>query len=223
MIVDTQLASLEQSMPKTNVVWSNYAQTYDWTWIPESQQPAICPKSPEHADRCSALLLRGSRIAQKLKEKGIKRVLDIGADTGYFLAQLTAIGIEAVGIDANKMCCEYIATKGINHCYCIDIEQIIKNSLSGFDCITCMNITHARWKDETLKMRLISWIAQNTDWCILSDMSHQYKKWANLKLEHDFSFLRYPYNKTTQRLTSAINVDSLIHYTCIQKLFSIKR
>ncbi len=216
MLTDQLLQQAEASSTD-EATWGNYDQLYDWSWA--DGRPSILPKNPVTS---AGILLRDWTIAKKLKDIGVKRVLDIGSDTGHFIAVLKYHGIEAVGIDANKRMCDFIHTKGQNTCYNVGIETLISIDLKDYDCITCMNITQAAWPDESLKDNLIQWIAGRTRYTVLSDFTHQDKRWAPLTKIHDFNLLPFYCSPIIVRLAKQLGIEHLISYTSIQKLYKTK-
>lgn len=216
MVIDTLLQQAELES-KDTVNWGNYDQLYDWTW--ENGRPSLIPKNPMTA---AGILLRDWTIAETLKKKGVKKVLDIGSDTGHFIAVLKHHGIDAVGIDANKKMCDFIQSKGQNTCYNLGIETLITLDLEGYDCITCMNITQAKWEDESLKDDLISWITKRASYAILSDFTHQDKKWHGLTKIHDFNLLPFYCSPLVVRVAKRLGIEHLVSYTSIQKLYKTK-
>ncbi len=214
-LYDERIGKLENT--GDDVMWGNYDHTYDWTWA--DNRPCIIPI---HTQNAAQVLVRDWDVARKLKELGVKKVLDIGSDTGHFIAVLTHLGIEAVGIDANKKSCDMINGKGVNHCYHVGLQTLIKQDIDGYDCIVCMNFTHAPWKDEQLKTDLVNWMARNSTYAVLSDYTHQDKKWSSLEKIHDFNFLKLYCSKFFIRVASFLGFGSLVSYPCIQKLYKSK-
>ena len=215
MIIDKKLEKIEVSSKK-EVLWGNYTKEYDWSW---TDRPSITPLDNKEAS--AAVMIRDWNIAKKLHDLGIKRVLDIGSDTGHFIAVLTYYGIEAVGVDTAKECCEEIKSKGINICYQIGIDDLIKISLDSYDCITCMNITHAQWKNEDKKLNFIQWISANTNYAVLSDFTNQDKKWKTLKKIHSFNFLPFRYSPLLEKVFRLLKLEKVVTYSCIQKLYKV--
>lgn len=216
MITDKVLQQAEECN-QDKITWGSYDHHYDWQW---TDRPLIVPTTLTIS---AAVLMRDWTIAKKLHDLGIKRVLDIGSDTGHFMAVLKYYGIEAVGIDASKECSDFINKKGQNVCYNIGIETLIKLSkLPGYDCISCMNITQAKWEDEKLKQDLITWIGNNSTHALLSDITHQDTSWKRLKIIHDFNFLPIYCSKFIVRCMTYLKIDSIVAYTCIQKLYKVK-
>ncbi len=197
--------------------WGNYDQLYDWTW--EGGRPCLIPKNK---NTTASILLRDWTIAEILKNKGVTKVLDIGSDTGHFIAVLKYYGIEAIGIDANKKMCDVVISKGQNMCYNLGIETLITLDLKEYDCITCMNITQAKWADETLKKNLISWISKRASYSVLSDFTHQDRKWTELTKIHDFNLLPLYCSPIIVRIAKKLGIEHLISYTSIQKLYRSK-
>lgn len=213
MLTDTILQDAEKKS-KDIATWGNYDQLYDWIWAENT--PALIPKSQKAT---AGIFLRDWTIAKTLKEKGIKRVLDIGSDTGHFMAVLKYYGIEAVGIDANKKMCEFIANKGQNKCYNIGIETLVNLDIKEYDCITCMNITHAKWEDESSKINFVNWLSKNTNYIVLSDFTSQDRNWKNLKMVHTFNFLPFNYSPFFERVFRYFKLEKIVTYSCIQKLY----
>jgi expansin (peptidoglycan-binding protein) len=85
-----------------------------------------------------------------------------------------------------------------------------------------MNFTHAPWKDEQLKTGLVNWMARNSTYAVLSDYTHQDKKWSSLEKIHDFNFLKLYCSKFFVRVASFLGFGSLVSYPCIQKLYKSK-
>ena len=215
---DTRLLKIEVGGGTRASSWGNYASEYNWSWTPDG--PLITPLN--NIRMAGGVLIRDHTVARKLKELGIKKVLDIGSDTGHFMAVLSYYGIEAVGIDTEKMCCDYIKQKGVNTCYNIGIEDLIKlSSLQGYDCISCMNITHAKWKNESLKKEFINWVSNNTSYAILSDFTNQDKEWKGLVMLHDFNFLPFRYSPLLERIFRKLSLEKIVSYSCLQKIYKV--
>ncbi len=214
-IYDEVLSKLQNT--EDEIVWGDYKHTYDWFW--SDGRPNIIPTNTKNA---AQVLIRDWDVARKLKELGVKKVMDIGSDTGHFIAVLAHLGIESVGVDADSQSCQMINKKGVNNCYCVGIQTIVKNDISGYDCIVCMNITHAKWKDEKLKYDLINWMARNAKYVVLSDYTHQDMSWSNLEKIHDFNFLRIYCSKFFIRIADFFGFGGILSYSCIQKLYKSK-
>lgn len=206
-----------QNGANDTVIWGNYDQHYDWTW---TDRPLLIPAT---LNVTAGVMLRDWALARKLKELGIKRVLDVGSDTGHFLAVLKYHGIDAVGIDANKKACELINSKGQNTCYNLGIQTLITSNLNDYDCLTCMNITQAKWENEELKKQFLKWTKNHFQYAVLSDSTHQDKKWVHFELIHDFNFLPIYCSNLVIRVASYLNIEKIISYSCIQKLYKIKK
>ncbi len=220
MIKDLLLQKAELQANDT-VVWGKYDNHYDWVWV--NNRPYLSPLTQNTAHQ---VLLRDWAVARKLHELGIKKVLDIGSDTGHFLAVLKHFNIEAVGIDASKEACEFIKKKEQNICYNLGIQTLITLDIREYDCITCMNITHAKWKDETLneelKHKLIQWIADHSKYAVLSDFTHQDRSWDGLAMIHDFNPLPFYFSKKVHRVASLLHIDTFINYLSLQKIYKVK-
>lgn len=227
--MNKHLAELE-SKNKDNQIWGNYDHLYDWTW---TDRPVLIPilsdntkqkkrDLPISLDVTAGVMVRDWVVAKKLKDLGIKSVLDVGSDTGHFMAVLAYYGIEAVGIDTSKKACDLIKSKGHNICYNIGIQSLITKPLTDFDCITCMNITNAKWQDEELKTNFIRWIEINFKYAVLSDVTHQDRKWFGLQCVHDFNFLPIYCSPIVTKITRYCRIEKIINYTCIQKLYAKK-
>jgi SAM-dependent methyltransferase len=212
MIVDTTLAAAE-SHAKSTTIWGNYTQNYDWLW---HEKPLLIPI---HKETTAGVLMRDWQVAEKLRNLGIKRVLDVGSDTGHFMAVLKYHGIDAVGVDTNKECCEKIKSKGQNICYNLGIEELLSLNIDSYDCITCMNITHARWENEGLKDAFVEWAAKHFAYVLLSDVTHQDKRWLNLRKVHDFNFLPFYCSSFVVRIARFFKLEKIVSYTCIQKIY----
>lgn len=196
------------------IIWGNYTQHYDWEWV--NGKPLLIPTSPTIT---AGVMIRDWAIAKKLKELGVKKVLDVGSDTGHFMAVLKSLGIDSVGIDPNKEICASINSKGINKCYPIGIESLLTTDIHDYDCITCMNITHATWKDESVKTKFITWIANHSTYAILSDFTHQDRSWKELTFLHDFNLLPFYCSPLVVKIAQKLNIEKVISYPGIQKLY----
>lgn len=214
-MMDRMLEKLQTEATDT-VMWDRYDQHYDWTW---TDRPLLVPMT---LNLTAGVMLRDWTIARKLKDLGIKKVLDIGSDTGHFLAVLKYHGIDAVGIDANKQACDFINLKGQNTCYNIGLQSLITSNINGYDCITCMNITQAQWKDENIKKDFISWISKHFSYALLSDFTHQDRKWKNLEKIFDFNFLPFYYSPVVERIFMFLKIEKIVSYQCIQKLYKTR-
>lgn len=222
MLLDLILKKISDGSKTEKTIWGTYRNSYDWSWDKETKRPNIYPSG--NIPIAGAVFMRDWAIAKKLSELGIKKILDIGSDTGHLMATLNVHGIEAVGIDPNIDACRYIDNKGINKCYNLSIQDLIQIEKLGneYDCLTCLNITQAKWKDEQLKKDFIDYISNNFKYCVISDMTHQDKKWKRLELLHDFKITRFPYNKLTQFIYRILGNDIPSHYSNMQKLYKIK-
>lgn len=221
MLYDSALEKTAHSENSTEqVIWGRYDHAYDWEWNESLGAPSLTLRNRDLLARVSSIPWRDFTIASALSGYGVKKVLDVGSDTGHFMAVLKVFGIEAVGIDPNPAACGMILSKGVNHCYAMGIQDLITipELEQDFDCLTCMNITHARWQDESLKERFVAWTGERFRYAVLSDWSGR-DKWANMRLEHDFNPLPFRYTPFTQRFTQYLRIDENIHYMCIQKIF----
>lgn len=206
-------------------IWGRYSHVYGWFWNKDINKPTIYPLSLEDSERTGMVMIRDWMIAQKLSRLGIKKVLDIGSDTGHLMAVLKSCGIEAVGIDSNKSACDYINSRNVSKCYNLSIQDLIEleNIADGYDCVICLNITQAKWKDELLKDSFISWISDRFEYCVLSNYTRQDRGWNKLNLIHCFNVGRFKYNKILQYLYNKIlQIDTQIHYISIQKIYKSK-
>jgi len=210
---------LEELQTKTSdtMMWDSYDQHYDWTW---TDRPLLVPLTLNFT---AGVMLRDWTIAKKLKELGIKKVLDVGSDTGHFLAVLKYHGIDAVGIDANKKACEFINSKGQNKCYNVGIQTLVNSNIEDYDCLTCMNITQAKWENEDLKNQFIVWANKHFDYAVLSDCTHQDKKWKNFEVIYDFNFLPVYCSPFIIKIAGFFKIEKIISYSCIQKLYRLNK
>lgn len=217
MIKDEKLAAASMKS-KDTVLWGKYDNHYDWEW--SYGRPYLTPYTLNIGHQ---VLLRDWTVAKKLHDLGVKSVLDIGSDTGHFLAVLKHFGIEAVGIDASKEACDFVESKRQNMCYNIGIQSLITLDIDTYDCITCMNITHAHWKDsdfnEELKKKLIAWIRDHSKYTVLSDFTHQDRSWEGLTKVHDFNILPFYFSKTVYKVAKLLHIDTLINYVSLQKCY----
>ena len=217
MITDEKLARVERKEEDV-VIWGKYDNHYDWEW--SNDRPFLSPYTLRIGHQ---VLLRDWTVAKKLHELGVKRVLDIGSDTGHFMAVLKHFGIEAVGVDASPEACAFIENKKQHKCYPVGIQTLVTLDLREYDCITCMNITQATWEDEALKKKLITWITERADYTVLSDFTHQDSSWKHLTKVHDFNVLPFYFSKFVHRVSGLFHIDSLLNYLCIQKCYKITR
>ena len=217
MLHDEILSTIHKEK-SDDVIWGKYDNHYDWTWYKD--RPYL---SPHTLSIGSQVLLRDWTVAKKLHELGIKKVLDIGSDTGHFMAVLHHFGIEAVGVDASKEATLFINKKEVNICYAIGIQTLVTLDLKGYDCITCMNITHASWENEQLKKDLISWITQHATYTVLSDFTHQDRSWKGLTKIHDFNILPIYFSKIVYKIASFFHIESMLNYLCIQKIYKVSK
>lgn len=217
MLTDT---ILQQAQENTNdsVEWGKYNNHYDWTWC--GDKPLLVPNT---LPVTAGVMMRDWTIARSLQKLGVKRVLDIGSDTGHFIAVLKYHGIDAVGIDASKEACDLVNSKGQNTCYHLSVKTLIKLNLNEYDCLTCMNITQAVWKDEALKKDFVEWIGGHFTYTVLSDFTHQDRTWYSFKKIEDFNFLPFYYTPLIERIFRLMKLEKIISYPCIQKLYIIKR
>lgn len=224
MLTDLILEKISDSIKIPKNIWGRYDHVYNWSWNKEINKPTIYPLSFEYIKLTSAVFMRDWLISKKLAELGIKKVLDIGSDTGHLMATLNANNIDAVGIDSNIDACKYINNKAVNRCYNLSIQDLVQIKKLGndYDCLTCLNITQAKWKDEKLKSDFIEYISNNFKYCVLSDITHQDRKWKHLKPLYDFKITRFPYNKLTQFIYRLLGNDVSVHYPSIQKLYKVK-
>lgn len=219
----TSMAIIDQTLEqasennKSTVLWGKYDKHYDWVW--HNDRPYLAPNGGHIA---TEVLLRDWTVAEKLMSLGVRRVLDIGSDTGHFIAVLKHFGIEAVGVDASSEACDFVNSRGQNKCYQVDLESLITLDLKGYDCITCMNITQAKWQDESLKSKLISWISERSTYTVLSDITHQDKHWNTLKLVHDFNPLPLYFSGMVYRVAKRMGFGDTLNYLAIQKCYKVR-
>lgn len=206
-----------QAKANDDIDWGNYDQHYDWVW---TDRPLLIPKTLEFT---AGVMLRDWTIAKQLKDIGVKKVLDVGSDTGHFLAVLKYHGIDADGIDANKKACALVNSKGQNICYNLGIQTLITSDIDGYDCITCMNITQAKWKNEALKNQFIEWTSKHFSYAVLSDCTHQDKKWGHLEIIRDFNFLPIYCSPFIIKIANFLKIEKVVSYLCIQKLYKLKK
>ncbi len=220
---DQVLENITVSGNDAKHIWSNYQHIYDWHWDEEAGKPAIFPRSIDGVELTSSVLLRDWSIALKLKEVGVKKVLDIGSDTGHFMAVLRANGIDAVGIDIDTKLCDAVAQRRVNRCYNIGIQDLIKleNLGNDYDCVTCLNILHAKWEDEKMKRGLIEWIGKRFKFAVLSDMSNQSKGWRGLEVAYDFNRLPVKFGWGVYKVLKALKMSNLVTYRSMHKLYKI--
>ena len=217
--------------------FSGYTSQYSWEWITALGKPAIFSLNDGFLNKCAAIMIRDNAIAKHLHTLGVKSVLDIGADTGYFLAVLKTYSIEAVGIDSSANSCNLINKKKINKCYQIDLKDLLSiNQPLGFDCISVMNITHVNWssnvKDgEALKEDFIKWLSIQAKYLVLSDTTNQSKIWEKygLKIIKDyqqnfpiFSAVNYV-GRLLDRLISPINKTPMKRFVFVEKIFRARQ
>jgi SAM-dependent methyltransferase len=218
---------------KKHSIFSGYTSQYSWEWLTAIGKPAIFSLNDDFIKKCAAIMIRDNTIAKQLHTLGVKSVLDIGADTGYFLAVLKTYSIEAVGIDSSANSCNLINKKKINKCYQIDLRDLLSiNQPLGFDCISVMNITHVNWNSnvkggEAFKEDFIKWLSTQAKYLVLSDTSNQSKKWEKygLKIIKDYqqtfpiySAINYV-GKLLDRLISPLDNTFLKRFVFVEKLF----
>lgn len=194
-------------------LWGKYEQHYDWEW---HKVPVIIPKEMNVS---GGIFIRDWSIAKELKKLGVKKVLDVGSDTGHFMAVLKYHGIDAVGVDADKIACETVFLKGVNKSYPIGIQTLITLNLEGYDCISCMNITQAKWVNEDLKNDFIAWIQKNFTYAVLTDISHQDRKWLGLKKIYDFNMLPFYCSRAIIKVAQKLGIEKIISYPNTQKIY----
>ena len=215
MLHDEILATISEEN-NDDVIWGKYDNHYDWIW--SKDRPYL---SPHTLSIGSQVLLRDWTVAKKLHDLGVKKVLDIGSDTGHFMAVLHHFGIKAVGVDASKEATLFVNKKEVNVCYNVGIQTLITLPLEGYDCITCMNITQAVWDNEQLKKDFIRWITKHASYTVLSDFTHQDRSWGGLTKIHDFNVLPIYFSKIVYRIASFFHVESMLNYLCIQKVYKV--
>lgn len=223
-IVDDKILSGYCDKVTPENIWGRYNHVYDWSYDATNCKVSTFALSDIHWERTAAIILRDYSIAEKLRQIGVKKILDVGSDTGHLLAVLTSYGIQAVGVDSSRAACDFINQKNVNRCYNLSIKDLIKiDKLNiGYDCLVCLNITHAKWADEQLKMDFINWGAKHFKYLLLSDFTNQEKRWSNLDLIHRFNLGRFKYNYYIQLICRILGIDVIPHYLGIQRLFKSK-
>ncbi len=224
MLTDEILLTVsERSGAKS--IWGRYNHVYDWSYDALNNKVSTWSLAPTDWSRTAAIIMRDHLIASKLKEIGVKKVLDVGSDTGHFLAVLASYGIEAVGLDASSEACQFVDNKKVNKCYHLSIQDLInlKELGNSYDCLTCLNITQAKWENEALKKEFINWSAEHFQYQVLSDFTNQSRRWDQLELVHKFNIGRFSYNHLIQFLARVLGIDIVLHYVGIQKLFQTKK
>lgn len=220
--MDETLEKIEEAAKSVRDTWSNYQHIYGWEWDEKTYRPVIIEADHSMIKRTCSVMLRDWTIGYELKNRGIKKVLDIGSDTGHFMAVLKALGIEAVGIDSNRERCDYINQRGINKCYNVGIESLLNGPLSGFDCITCLNIIHVRWPDEEVKKKFVGWMLDNSQYYVLSDLDGWTKKNKRMRKIFDFNFLPFRFTWLVYKIFGYLKIADVVTYTCMHKLYQKK-
>ncbi len=176
MIKALELAEKEY---EAATIVGNYSTHYDWIFDPINRSPSISVLNIDFIEKIGYILIRDHIIANALSDLGVKTLLDIGSDTGHFIAVCSQYNIHAVGIEPNKISCDKVNSKLINKCYNLDINKLISiKEKFNFDCITVLNITHVNWNSYAEdggrnKNQLIDFICLNSKFAVLSDISGQ--------------------------------------------------
>lgn len=116
--------------------------------------------------------LRDNAIVDVLKKINVRTILDIGADTGMFLAKCKYNGIDGIGIEPDRKIVEYVNRKNYVKLYCFGLEALMQKfeNNNRFDACSMLNFFHGEWKDIKEKDSFAGYLAGNFNYLILSDV-----------------------------------------------------
>lgn len=170
---------IEKGYNTNKLDWGNYASEIDWniiggkleTFVKNTSKPNIHAGLKENLARNMRHDLRDGAIVSVLKKINVKTVLDIGADTGMFLARCKCEGIEGVGIEPNKEVVDYVNKKNYVKLFCFDLDTLMREFKNN-NCIevcSMLNTFHGEWKDIQKKDNFTKYLARNFKYAVLSD------------------------------------------------------
>ncbi len=233
MFIDSVLENL-QNTHSQKIFW-RYNHRYNWYFHKEENTISILPKEISDISWTAGVYMRDFTISKYLKDFGIKRIIDVGADTGCFMGFCKMQWIESVGIDADIEAIEYINAKGINRAYHFWFEDLVNLSKlwNQYDCLVCMNILHSPKFEEEIKWKFIHYIENNYNYAVLTLKSSDVSKLENLEIIEDFSILKFPgyrfikpfqikYSTTIQFFLKIFWLNALTDYVSIQALYRSK-
>ena len=233
MFIDSVLESAPITQSK--ITFWRYHHRYDWCFHEEENTVSILPKETSDISWTAGVYIRDFTISKYLKDFGIKKILDVGADTGCFMAFCRMHWIESVGIDADRDAVEHINAKWVNKAYHYWFEDLVNLSKLGneYDCLVCMNILHSPRFEEEIKWKFISYIENNYKYSILTLKSSDVNKLENLELVYGFSILKFSgyrfikpfqikYSATIQFFLRIFWLNALTDYISIQALYKSK-
>lgn len=178
-MIDTKILDIfikiEKEYKNNNLQWGNYLSQLDWDIIEGNLKVSVKNTDKKviagNLKRAISHELRDDAIISILKMINVKTVLDIGADTGLFLAKCKYNGIEGVGIEPNRTAVNYVNKKGFVELFCLDLQTLMKSfkNRDMFDLCSMLNFFHGAWKDIREKDSFARYLAQNFKYVILSD------------------------------------------------------
>lgn len=229
--------SILENASKTtcHISFWRYNHRYDWNFHVEQNSVSIIPKSLSDISWTAWVYIRDFTLSKYLTDLGVKKIIDVGADTGCFMAFCKMQWIDWVGIDADIEAVNYINAKWINKAYHFGFEDLMefKELWNTYNCLVCMNILHSPKFKEDIKWRFLDYIAENYKFAVLTLKPSDIKKLRNLELVRDFSVLNFPwyrflrpfqirYYKFTQFFLRILGINWLTDYVSIQGLYTLK-
>ena len=155
--------------------WGDYAAQMDWKieagcihLFVRNDDPSVLNTNLGRVVRHD---VRDAAIVDVLRKCNVQSVLDVGADTGAFLARCKCNGIDGIGIEPNQNAVDYFNKKNFIRLYCFDLETLMAQyKLNGsIDVCSMMNTYHGVWKDVQEKEAFTRYVAENFKYALLSD------------------------------------------------------
>ncbi len=241
----------EYKKDEIDTEWNNYFSQIDWdikenkikTFVKSTQKDVI----EGNLDRCMSHELRDNTIIEALTKINVKTILDIGADTGMFLAKCKYNGIDGIGIEPVKKTVDYVNKKNYVKLFCFDLQALMQKfeNKGYFEACSMLNFFHGAWKDISQKGEFTKYLANEFKYAVLSDNYKNNKPDPILtkyfELVYDFNMfglvsLRQDYYKISifpsTKLNKFLNkffrtqenqIYKKMHHLCVHKLYMSKK
>jgi len=129
-----------------------------------------------------SIKFRDQLISQICKDLEVRTALDLGCDFGSLIAHQLLHGItNPIGIDIDPIA----VTEGVKNSLNIslqDLSRFMEDDIH-YDCVTSLNITQKKWKNETARFELINqMLMKSNKICVITLFENDLKK-INLNRE----------------------------------------
>ncbi len=168
-------SEIEADFKQSELNWGDYSAQMDWEIKEGNLQLFVRDDDPmvlkNNLGRVVRHDIRDSAVVDVLLKCNVTTILDVGADTGAFLAQCKSRGIDGIGIEPNKKAVEYFNKKYFIKLYCFDLETLMEKYKNDGSIEACamMNTFHGLWKDIKAKETFTRYVAENFKYALLSD------------------------------------------------------